>query len=48
MFNDRPTAVLQYDRFTGRLISKRRDGKVLDIVTKCMNFTPAVIQQRYK
>ena len=39
MFNDRPTAVLQYDKLTGTLISKGRDGQVLDIITRCMNFT---------
>jgi hypothetical protein len=45
MFNNRPTAVLQYNKLTGRLISKGRDGQFLDIITKS---TPVVIQPRQK
>jgi len=48
MFNDRPTALLQYDKLTGRLISKGRDDQVLDVITKCINFTPVIIQPRHK
>lgn len=48
MFNDRPTAVLWYDKLTVRLISKARDGQVLDIITKFMNSTPVIIQPRHK
>ena len=48
MFNDRPTAELHYDKHTGRVISKGRDGQVLDIIIKYMNFTPVIIQPRKK
>jgi hypothetical protein len=48
MFNDRPTAVLQYDKLTGRLIGKRRNDRVLDIITKCVNFAPVNIKPRHK
>jgi hypothetical protein len=46
MFNDRPTAVLRYDKLTGRQISEGREGQVLDIITTCTNFTPVNIQPR--
>jgi hypothetical protein len=42
MFNDPPTAVVECDNVTGKWINKRRDGQVLDIIAKYMNFTPAI------
>jgi hypothetical protein len=43
MFSDVPTALLQYDNVTGKWISKRRDGRVLNAIAKYMNFTPVII-----
>ncbi|XP_021937038.1 uncharacterized protein LOC110838290 [Zootermopsis nevadensis] len=43
MFSDVPTAFLQYDNATGKWISRRRDGRVLNIIAKYMNFTPVII-----
>ncbi|GFG31692.1 hypothetical protein Cfor_04839 [Coptotermes formosanus] len=43
MFNDRPTALLQYDKVTDRWIGRGRDGQVLDIIATYMNFTPVIV-----
>lgn len=43
MFTDRPTAVVAYDNLTDKWISKGRDGQVLNIIAKYMNFTPVIV-----
>jgi hypothetical protein len=48
MFNDRPTAFVQYDKLTDRWISKGRDGQLLDIIATYMNFTPVIIPPGHK
>jgi hypothetical protein len=43
MFNDVPTANLRCDNVTGKWMIRGRDGRVLNIIAKYMNFTPVII-----